>query len=222
EISTATAEGRAQIATFNREINENTETIRANVSQMEKQKMNIGNYKSALDGLSPGLGSAVEGQIEMVQGLTKGAAAMGAAGLAAGALLAAYIRSTAGARDLARAKDLLSSALDRATSSMGNFIRGAKEGPGILERIAFWAAYAFDSTAALMGALDAAAKENLKWLDLSRTYAEKFGKEDERQAELRRRIRDDESKSIEERIRAASEVDMYMERIGKRTITVIE
>lgn len=55
-ISTSTEEGRSKIAQYNDQIDKNNETIRENVSELEQQKINIGNYASALDGALPGLG----------------------------------------------------------------------------------------------------------------------------------------------------------------------
>lgn len=44
QITTKTKEGRAAIASLNKEIDRNNEEIRKNVSGLEKQKINIGNY----------------------------------------------------------------------------------------------------------------------------------------------------------------------------------
>tara|TARA_R110000822_G_scaffold75758_4_gene182238 strand:+ start:1545 stop:3800 length:2256 start_codon:yes stop_codon:yes gene_type:complete len=56
QTNASTVEGAAQIAKINKKLNENTEFIKGNVSSLEQQKMNIGNYQSALDGISPKLG----------------------------------------------------------------------------------------------------------------------------------------------------------------------
>lgn len=67
QISTATKQGRNEIAALNDQIDENNETIEKNVDALGKQKINIGNYKSALDGIVPGLGGFIDG----IQGATK-------------------------------------------------------------------------------------------------------------------------------------------------------
>ncbi len=66
-INTKTDEGKAKIAAINRQIDLNTKEINTNSSSMEKQKMNIGNYASALDGLIPGFSGFISG----IQGATK-------------------------------------------------------------------------------------------------------------------------------------------------------
>lgn len=61
KLNTATAEGRARISEINDEIDKNNATIVANSSALEKQRFNIGNYASALKGVSPLLGGFIEG-----------------------------------------------------------------------------------------------------------------------------------------------------------------
>lgn len=223
QITTGTAEGRAQIALINKQIEENTEIIRKNVDAAEKQRMNIGNYKSALDGLKPGLGSTIEGHLEMVQGLSKGALAFGAVGVAAGSLFSAYIKGTRGARDFARAQDTLSSATDIVTDSFSEWVAeltGTDKGIGLLERFTLGMLNYLDSGLAIASFIKTQAKDALRELEISERFAQRFYKEEERRAELQRRIRDDESLSIQKRLAAARKVDEYMQVAGQRQIIV--
>ena len=91
-INTSTEEGRRKISSINSQIDANNKTIRENSSALEKQKINIGNYASALDGIVPGLGGFVSG----IQAATKAGlafiatplgAVIGAVALALGALI---------------------------------------------------------------------------------------------------------------------------------------
>src|SRR5687768_16994867 len=59
-LNLLTEQGRKRTAEINATLDKNTNTIKANVSALEKQKMNIGNYASALDNVIPGLGSFVD------------------------------------------------------------------------------------------------------------------------------------------------------------------
>ena len=68
----------------------------------------------------------------------------------------------------------------------------------------------------------AASKEALRQLELSAKFSEQFAKDDERKAELQRRIRDDEQKSVSERIAASELITSVLERSRDRTITVIK
>lgn len=61
---------------IDKRINQNTDTLKANVDQYTAQKMNIGNYKSALEGLAPGLRNTIQSGIDLVNGLKAQKAAM--------------------------------------------------------------------------------------------------------------------------------------------------
>ena len=98
-----TAEGQKRVQDINKALDKNTETIKQNVSALEKQKINIGNYKSALDGVVPGFGKLSQG----IEGTTTAAKAfiatplglvLGALGLAFGALMS-YIKGSDEAGD---------------------------------------------------------------------------------------------------------------------------
>lgn len=60
-LNLKTREGRDRLQEINKQIDENNKKIRENVSGLEKQKINIGNYASALDGIVPGLGGFING-----------------------------------------------------------------------------------------------------------------------------------------------------------------
>jgi hypothetical protein len=64
-----TEEGRKKLVELNAAINHNTERLRSNVSAQEKQRMNIGNYASALSGLSSTLGNMLPGFNGLIAGL---------------------------------------------------------------------------------------------------------------------------------------------------------
>jgi hypothetical protein len=61
KVNATTKEGQAAIVEINKKIDQNNSFIKENVSQLEKQKINIGNYASALDNVIPGLGSFISG-----------------------------------------------------------------------------------------------------------------------------------------------------------------
>jgi hypothetical protein len=61
KLNLTTAEGKKQNEAYNKTLNKNTEFIRANSDAATKQRMNIGNYTSALTGLPGPLGRAASG-----------------------------------------------------------------------------------------------------------------------------------------------------------------
>jgi AcrR family transcriptional regulator len=99
EVNLATKEGQERAKQLNAQIDKNTAMIKANVSAIEQQKINIGNYKSALDGVHPALGKMAVGLDAGVNGLkgmsfaakafiaTGIGAIIAAVGLALGALI---------------------------------------------------------------------------------------------------------------------------------------
>lgn len=91
-LNLLTAEGRKRTAEINTQIDKNTEKIKTNVSALEKQKINIGNYKSALDGVHPALGKlggALEGGAKGFMSMTRASLAFIATPI--GAVLAAIV-----------------------------------------------------------------------------------------------------------------------------------
>jgi hypothetical protein len=60
--------GKKRAQEINALLDENTNKIKTNVSALEKQKINIGNYRSALDGVHPALGKVGAGLEQGTQG----------------------------------------------------------------------------------------------------------------------------------------------------------
>lgn len=104
-LNLSTAEGQKRLKEINAQLDANNQKIKDNVSGLEKQKINIGNYASALDGIVPGLGGFVNG----IQGATTASkafiatplgAVIGALGLALGTLISYFKGSEEGQRRL--------------------------------------------------------------------------------------------------------------------------
>lgn len=141
------------------------------------------------------------------------------------ALGAAYASSTTGARDLAIAQDTLTASVGIATESFGDFIStvlGDDSGRGPLELMADAILFRINPALAAMAGIASDAKEQLRDLAISRAFAQGFAKEDERAAELQRRIRDDEAKSVGERLAAADQINALFERSAERTVVIIQ
>jgi hypothetical protein len=101
KLNLSTAEGQKRLNTLNKQIDANDKLLRKNSDSLTKQKINIGNYSSALSGISPAFSSAANG----LKAMTSAAAAfiatplgavIGAIGLAVGALTAYFKRSEEG------------------------------------------------------------------------------------------------------------------------------
>jgi hypothetical protein len=100
-LNVSTKEGARQAEQINKKVDENNKFVNENNSALEKQKVNIGNYSSALDKVIPGLGGLANG----IQSSTKAAitfiatplgAILGAIGVAVGSLTAFFKGSEEG------------------------------------------------------------------------------------------------------------------------------
>lgn len=161
-----------------------------------------------------------------------------------GALGAAYSKSTSGSRDLAFASKQLSVVVGQLTEDFGNLVSGGSGGGGgggpvsqltnqylkliqfvpVIKAIDLFSSNALSNyieSLRKVGEEAALADEKLRALEISRAFAAGFAKDDERRAELARRIRDDETKTLEERYQAALKIDPILETAAQRTITVI-
>lgn len=119
-LNLLTKEGRQRTAEINTQIDKNTEKIKTNVSALEKQKINIGNYKSALDGVHPALGK-LGGALE---GGAKGFMSMARASLAfiatpIGAVLAALVAVFGLLKSALSQNDALMDKFENVTNAVG-------------------------------------------------------------------------------------------------------
>lgn len=111
KLNLETADGQKRAQEINKQLDANTNIIKANSSALEKQRLNVGNYTGALDKLVPGLGATVTG----FQGMTKSAlafiatpigAVIGALGLAIAALTSYFRGSEEGQTKFNRIMDV--------------------------------------------------------------------------------------------------------------------
>lgn len=102
-LDLSSKEGKARIVEINDALDENNKTIKENSSALEKQRMNVGNYTTALDRLIPGLSGMTAGIWSTVEaGLAFIATGYGAIIVALGAALAAlsaYFKSSEEGQD---------------------------------------------------------------------------------------------------------------------------
>lgn len=122
------------------------------------------------------------------------------------ALVGAYAKSSIGARDLALATDALSSGFQLAANSYGDFVSELKKDKdsGFFEDASFAInQILFGTKTANQAKAVAAANEQIRLLAISGQFAKGFAKDREREAENARRIRDDETKTLTERLKQA-------------------
>jgi hypothetical protein len=191
-------------------------------------KDNIGNYpdqfKSAIDQVKPFGVSVSDAGGSMSKFLTPATAAVGILA----ALGTAYAASSSGAKDLAFAQDRLTFVTSSLSEALGTLVSGSGEGgEGILNKavdgflnlaknipgvnVALLALQA--TTGVSIESIDAQAKalararEELRNLEIEAARAQGFAKLFENAAENARRIRDEEERILEERLKAADTVE---------------
>lgn len=221
--STATGVKRAQ--QLEKELKDLNEQLIKGSKSAGLFKQLIGNYPEALDKMAESVDIA---GVSLADIGGKLASFAGPAGIATaaigvvGGLAAAYANSAAGARDLEFAQNLLSASTGILSERFADMTGAGEKQIGLLTQLTGAFLAYVDVSLAGEAALKAAAKERLKDLEISRAFAAGFAKEDERRAELQRRIRDDETKSLQDRLAASKLIDPILDNSKLRTITVIQ
>ena len=95
QINNTSKEGKAAIDQINVKLDQNNKVIKENVSGLEQQKIGIGKYSTALDGILPGMSGFIERLASTKAGLASGATGLKAfkialIGLGIGAIIALF------------------------------------------------------------------------------------------------------------------------------------
>lgn len=155
-------------------------------------------------------GQSLEGITSKLSGfLTPATAAAGAVS----ALGALYLSSAAGARDLESAQTQLSTSLTLVSNDLAKLVGADGKGGGLLSSFAFTVNKTlFGLGAAVSGQLAANAKQAIKELEIVEVESKRAAKAQLDLAEQQRRIRDDQTKSDEERRIAAESVEIFIDK----------
>lgn len=212
-----------------KELTEQLKSLNEQVTKSSKSaglfKDQIGNYPQAFGEAAKSINVAGVSVGDMGSKLMSLAGPAGIATTAVGvigALGAAYANSAAGARDLDFAQNLLGVSAGILSERFADVLGAGDEQIGMFSRLTGAFLAYIDASLAGEAALKAAALERLKDLEISRAFAAGDAKESERKAELQRRIRDDEKKSNDERLKAAEQINSLLETSGQRTKIIIQ
>lgn len=128
-----------------------------------------------------------------------------------GALGTAYASSVTGAKDLSRATDILSAGFGIASNNFAEFVQdltdaSRKRGPLEIAAEAITRVL-FGQGAANQAVAMSYAQEAIKQLEISSQFAAGFAKDAEDRAEKARRIRDDDTKQLIERLNQVQKVE---------------
>lgn len=136
QVNTKTKEGSEAIVQINKKIGDNNKVIKDNSSALEQQRLNIGNYESALDSVIPGLGGVING----IKGTATSAKAsigslkafkialistgIGAIVVALGLLVSGFLSTAGGANKMNKVMAQISATISVLTERYLNFIKG--------------------------------------------------------------------------------------------------
>ena len=194
-----------------KEIKGSTDELKKLESELGNFQRDVGNYKGSFDGLA---GSVQAGGIPLEDLTTKMTAFINpvtAAVAGVTALGSLYVSSAAGARDLESATDQLSNTFTVMGNSLAKLLGADGKGGGLLSRAAFeFNSRVFGTSSAVSGLIVANANQALKELELLDITSKRIAKEQLDFAEEQRRIRDDEAKTISERLEAARNVETFI------------
>lgn len=230
-LNTKTAEGAqrekelaAELAHLNAEItktSKNAGLFKDQIGNYPDQFSKIGSgVAKATDEIQP-FGVSVSGATSSMSKFINPAGAV--LGLLAG-LGTMYAKSAQGAQDLEFAQNQLSSAFSIASNTLGELLStgNATEGKGLFSTLVSQALGVIAPVIAAQSALQAKAEANIKNLEVSRAFAQASAKDDERRAENARRIRDDESRSLDERLAKTEEINQVLSQSAQRSVIVIK
>jgi hypothetical protein len=178
KLNLQSVEGQKRVKEINAALDSNNSKIKENVSALEKQRINVGNYKSALDGVHPALGKVATGLESGVKGLkamTMQALAFLATPL--GAALAAIVVVFGLLKTALSQNDALMDKFENVTNAVGVVIevlvsRVGKLGEALIKLATFDVSGAVDSLSEAFGGLadeiENAVRQQQIFLDASR------------------------------------------------------
>lgn len=209
-----TQKGAKRLQEINKQLDDNNKQIKENSDQLKKQRLNVGNYKDsvkeALDETNL-FGQSVGGLSETLGNLAKNPLTLVGAGLTG--LVSLYASSTSGAKDLRRATTQLSTAYTGFAEKLANLV-GANGKGGLLSNLSTsFIAGVFGIKSAIEGNLIGETEDQLDRLRVEIRASEVEAKNALDKAEEIRQIRDDESLTLTERIKANEQL---LEVINKR------
>lgn len=208
KVDRSTADGVKRFNELNKSIKELNDTIKESEQAGGDFRRNVGNYSSAVEDFATNVKVGGVSLGDLTGKLTAFLnPATAASGLVAG-LGALYVSSAAGARDLEFAQAQLGQSFKSLSNDLADLLGADGEGGGLLSKLAFQInAQFFGISNAAEGALSASAQKTLKELELTELEAARIAKKALDRAEVFRRIRDDDTKSFEERLKAARSVE---------------
>lgn len=242
KLNLETEEGIKRNIEINAELNKNNAFIKENSDQLKQQKLNVGNYTDSINEALGGLDGFSGGLVGVVQGLKASTAAalkfiatpigavLAAIAVVIGTLKAAFDRSLSSQEKLNEITGKLAIAFNLALDAIIPFVefildnalaaldKVGKAVSFVIDKLADWGIISEETNEKVKKSFEetSAAVENLASAERQLAQADialqKLQLKFQTQAERLRQIRDDESVSIQERIKANEELGKVLNR----------
>ncbi len=215
QVNLSTEQGRKRFDELTASIKKNTDALLHAEKAGGQYSRQVGNYnllsKEAVTN-SGQFGQQTVGLIENFKNLVNPITATIAAGTG---LVAMYMKSAEGARDLNRAQNVLTATFDEFVNRLGNSVNG-----GWLEKAAkAWSTFTIAVTSNTNVERDAREEavaiakielDTLRDLEIEMITAAGNRKKREKEAEDLRRVRDDQEKTFQERLAASDKIEQAL------------
>lgn len=221
-VNRKTAEGAKRANELEKELKDLSGQIAQTSKSAGLFKDQIGNYPVVTGKASEStkeFNGILEGSVSKFAGVAGG---IGIVTSVLGALSSAYTGSAQGARDLENAQIQLSYAYQVIGKNIAESINDQESSIGFIEGLTIAILSRYVPAIYAESEAYATVAKTLKDLAISRAFAAGNAKTDERRAEVLRRIRDDESKILDDRIEASSQIDAILETSKQRSIIIIQ
>lgn len=226
-LNQETAEGAKRAKELETELNRLTTQLSKGNKEANLFKNEIGNYPAQFGEAASQINVAGISVGDITSKLASFANPATAAVGIVTALGAAYASSSTGARDLANATNILSGAYVAVNNSFAEFLNSATGGTGDPENgiFSFLVGGILNKYAPALnaiGQLSAAAKKELKLLELAQLDSQAAAKKALDEAEKLRRQRDDDANTLEDRLRFANDVGIFIDQRERALVQVQE
>lgn len=209
-VNRSTVEGVKRFNELNKQIKQLNNSLKESEQAGGDFRRNVGNYTQSIEEAAGSIqvaGVSVGDLSGKLAGFANPATA--AIGLLT-SLATAYLSSAAGARDFENASNQLNASFKVFANDFAASL-GAAEGEGILSRLTnVFITRTLGFTTAAIAKVSAEAQNRLKELEVEQLTSDRFAKEQLDRAEEFRRIRDDETKTLEERFAAAKAIETFI------------
>jgi hypothetical protein len=210
-LDLTTVENQKKFDVLTDKINKNNTATKALGTNLEKQRLNVGNYTDSIKDAANQLNIAGVNVGELTEKISAGINPMALAAGGVSALVGLYVSSAAGARDLESAQTQLSTSFKVITNDLAKLVGADGKGGGILSSLAFELNRSlFGIQSAVLGSISAEAQQSLKQIELAQLDAQQYAKDQLALAEAQRRVRDDDSKTNKERLDAAKNISQFI------------